>query len=91
VVKYDPSVSPKLVLIGHSMGGLLAKSLAVDSRSKLWDAAFRVPPTEFRAVEETRKIFEDALILKPWPSVGLMIFMGTPQHGSERADGCWVD
>jgi Alpha/beta hydrolase family len=87
VVKYDPSVSPKLVLIGHSMGGLLAKSLAVDSRTQLWDAAFRVPPTEFRAAEEARKIFEDALILKPWPSVGLIIFMGTPQHGSERADG----
>jgi len=27
VVKYDPHVSPKLVLIGHSMGGLLAKSV----------------------------------------------------------------
>src|SRR5260221_3032802 len=43
VVKYDPHVSPNLVLIGHSMGGLLAKSVAVDSNTKLWDTTFRVP------------------------------------------------
>ena len=87
VVKYDPSVSPKLVLIGHSMGGLLAKSVGVDSGSALWDAAFRVPVDSLRAPEASRKTFAEALYLKPWSSVGLIIFLGTPQHGSEAADG----
>jgi hypothetical protein len=87
VVKYDPAVSPKLVLIGHSMGGLLAKSLVVDSGRRLWDTAFRVPPESLRAPEAVRRTFEDAFILKPWPSVGLIVFMGTPQHGSDQADG----
>jgi pimeloyl-ACP methyl ester carboxylesterase len=86
VVKYDPSVSPKLVLIGHSMGGLLAKSLAVDSGMALWNTAFRVPPQLLHTTDADREIFEQAFILKPWPSVGLIIFMGTPQHGSEVAD-----
>jgi pimeloyl-ACP methyl ester carboxylesterase len=87
VVKYDPNVSPKLVLIGHSMGGLLAKSVAVDSGTRLWDTAFRVPADALHADQAVRSTFEDALFLKPWPSVGLIIFMGTPQHGSDRADG----
>ncbi len=87
VVKYDPHVSPKLVLIGHSMGGLLAKSVAVDSGTKLWDTTFSVPVEALHADDAVRRTFEDALLLKPWPSVGLIIFMGTPQHGSDQADG----
>ncbi len=86
-VEYDPASSPKLVMIGHSMGGLLAKSLAVDSGTKLWDTAFRVPVASFRSPAITRESFEAAYLLKPWPSVGLIIFMGTPQRGSEQADG----
>jgi pimeloyl-ACP methyl ester carboxylesterase len=87
VVKYDPSVSPKLVLIGHSMGGLLAKSVAVDSGMRLWNTTFRVPVEALHADAADRRAFEDALLLKPWPSVGMIIFMGTPQHGSDKADG----
>jgi pimeloyl-ACP methyl ester carboxylesterase len=87
VVKYDPDVSPKLVLIGHSMGGLLAKSVAVDSGTTLWDTTFRVPVEALHADDAVHRTFEDALLLEPWPSVGLIIFMGTPQHGSDKADG----
>ncbi len=85
-VKYDPAVSPKLVLIGHSMGGLLAKSLAVDSGTKLWDSVFRVPAESLHADDDVRRTFEETLLLKPSPSVGLIVFMGTPQHGSDEAD-----
>jgi pimeloyl-ACP methyl ester carboxylesterase len=87
VVKYDSNVSPKLVLIGHSMGGLLSKSVAVDSGNRLWDATFRVPVNALHADDAVRRAFEDALLLKPWPSVGMIIFMGTPQRGSDKADG----
>jgi hypothetical protein len=33
-----------MVVIGHSMGGLLAKSLVCDSGNKLWDTVFTVRP-----------------------------------------------
>ena len=87
VVKYDPSVSPRLVLVGHSMGGLLAKSVAVDSGTRLWDTTFRVSVAALHADDAVRRTFEDSLLLKPWSNVGLIIFMGTPQHGSDEADG----
>jgi hypothetical protein len=86
VVKYDPTISPKLVVIGHSMGGLLAKSLAVDSGTQLWDSVFTVPPAALHASDADKQTFENAFLLKPWNSVGLIVFLGTPQHGSAAAD-----
>ncbi len=86
VVKYDPTVSPKIVLIGHSMGGLLAKSTVVDSGMTLWNSAFTVPPAALHVGDGERRTLEDAFILEPWPSVGMVVFLGTPQHGSEAAD-----
>ena len=38
----DPMMD-RMVLIGHSMGGLLSKMMAQDSGLTLWDAAFKRP------------------------------------------------
>ncbi len=86
VVKYDPTVSPKIVLIGHSMGGLLAKSTVVDSGMTLWNSVFTVPPQTLHVSDTDRQTFEGAFLLEPWPSIGLVVFLGTPQHGSDAAD-----
>jgi hypothetical protein len=40
-----------MVVIGHSMGGLLAKSLVCDSGDSLWDAVFTVRPERLAASE----------------------------------------
>lgn len=92
LVDYDPAVHPKLVVIGHSMGGLLAKTLVVDSQREIWDRTFAVPPEELQAGEAVRHRFEEALILQPWPEVGRVIFLGVPHRGSAAADGLlgWV-
>lgn len=91
-VGYDPDVSPKLVVVGHSMGGLLAKTLVVDSGREIWDRTFTVDPERLQASADVRARFEDALILEPWPTVGRVIFLGVPHRGSDAADGLlgWV-
>jgi pimeloyl-ACP methyl ester carboxylesterase len=86
LVEYDPNVSPKLVVIGHSMGGLLARTLVVDSGRSIWDRVFTVDPADVRGDPAARERFERSLILRPWPSIGRVIFLGVPQHGSEAAD-----
>jgi pimeloyl-ACP methyl ester carboxylesterase len=87
----DPEhVSPPMVVIGHSMGGLLAKSLAVESGMSIWNSAFTVAPAQLRASDEIRRAFSECFILKPWPNISRLVFLGVPQHGSEVADLWWA-
>ena len=75
-----------MVLIGHSMGGLLVKSTAVDSGNALWNTIFTVPPERITLPPKERDALEDALFLKPKPYVRRIIFLSTPQHGARLAE-----
>ena len=77
----DPALK-QIVLIGHSQGGLLAKSLTIDSGMKLWNAVAKKPPEELQVSDKTRDLLTSALIVKPVPQVTRVIFIATPQHGS---------
>ncbi|WP_435009895.1 esterase/lipase family protein [Tundrisphaera lichenicola] len=81
----DPSMN-QMVLVGHSMGGLLSKMMVQDSGLKLWEAAFRRPVAELKASPRTRKALDDALIFDPLPFVKRVIFIATPHRGSPIAD-----
>jgi pimeloyl-ACP methyl ester carboxylesterase len=76
----------RMVLIGHSMGGLLSKMMVQKTGLTLWDAAFNRPPMQLKASPETRKILDDSLIFQPLPFVSRVIFIATPHLGSPIAD-----
>jgi pimeloyl-ACP methyl ester carboxylesterase len=86
VAKLDPegkdSALRKMVLIGHSQGGLLVKMQVVDSGDQLWNAASKVPLDELRLSDTTRDLVQRALFLKPSPYVARVIFLCTPHRGS---------
>ena len=81
----DPSMD-RMVLVGHSMGGLLSKMMVQDSGLALWDAAFRRPVKDLKASPETRKILDESLIFDPLPFVKRVVFIATPHRGSPIAD-----
>ena len=81
----DPSMD-RMVLVGHSMGGLLSKMMVQDSGLSLWDAAFQRPVAELKASPETRKILGESLIYTPLPFVKRVVFVATPHRGSPIAD-----
>nr|BAI49935.1 hypothetical protein [uncultured microorganism] len=77
----DPALR-RMVLIGHSQGGLIAKLLVIDSGSRLWDALSRVPLDQLRISAGTRDLLHEALFVTPVPEVRRVIFIATPQRGS---------
>ncbi len=74
-----------MVVVGHSMGGCIARTLITDSGSKLWLEGFGRPPAEVRMDPQSKRILEDALILKPRREIGRVIFLSAPHRGSELA------
>jgi pimeloyl-ACP methyl ester carboxylesterase len=81
----DPSMD-QMVLVGHSMGGLLSKMMVQDTGLTLWDAAIRLPVKDLKASPETRKLIDEALIFEPLPFVKRVVFIATPHRGSPIAD-----
>jgi pimeloyl-ACP methyl ester carboxylesterase len=79
----------KMVVVGHSQGGLLTKLTAVDSGTNFWDMRFSVPFDQLKASPETKAIIERSMFYKPVPSVKRVVFIATPHQGSFLAGG-WI-
>ncbi len=80
----DPGMS-RMVLVGHSMGGLLSRMQSIDPADKLWDAIFRKPPQQLNVSEPVRERLVTALKFKPQAEVKRLVFITTPQRGSNLA------
>jgi pimeloyl-ACP methyl ester carboxylesterase len=77
----------RMVLVGHSMGGVLSKMMAQSSGSALWNATITVPEDRLRAGPKIRKSLDDLLVYQPLPFVRRVVFIATPHRGSPIADG----
>ncbi|MHC4937664.1 MAG: esterase/lipase family protein [Planctomycetota bacterium] len=75
------------VIIGHSLGGLLAKTLAVKSGDEIYNAVFRVPKAEVDFSGELGESMRNTLFLEPDPKLGRLIFLATPHRGTAWAEG----
>jgi pimeloyl-ACP methyl ester carboxylesterase len=75
------------VAIGHSMGGLLIKSLAQDSGVELWNRVFQQPPARVTVDTPEGGFLKNALVYKPLPEIRRLVFMAVPHRGSDLADG----
>lgn len=75
----------KLVVVGHSMGGMIARELITDSGMKIWNAYFNMPPEKLPVAAETRQIIKDALIFNHRPEIDRVIFVSASHRGSDVA------
>ena len=80
----DPALGD-MVLIGHSMGGLVAKLQVVDSGTDLWRAASRVRFDQVRASPRECRELSETAFFHPSPDVTRVVFIGTPHGGSLEA------
>ena len=88
---YDPDgrdpAFDQMVLLGHSMGGLLSRMMAVSSGDQFWRLYSDRPFDEIlgpRAVlDELRRYF----FFEPLPFVSRVVFLATPHRGSDMSRG----
>jgi len=86
----DPAMR-RMVLIGHSQGGLLARLMVTDSGTRFWNNVSKVPLSELKVTPEQHELLEGTFFFKPLPFVSRVIFIATPHRGSFRATGFVLD
>jgi pimeloyl-ACP methyl ester carboxylesterase len=76
----------QMVLIGHSMGGLLSRTVVQDSGTKYWDYFFKEPFETINLDSETKQLIGHVMFFEHLPYVKRVIFIATPHQGSPMAD-----
>ena len=76
-----------IVVIGHSMGGMIARTLITDSGMHLWNAYFATPPAQTPLSAEARQLMTGALIFRHRPEISRVIFASASLRGSDLATG----
>ncbi len=74
-----------MVVIGHSMGGCIARLLITDTGDKVWMRIFKKAPEKTLLLPESKQLLTEALIFRHRPEVGRVIFISSPLRGSDIA------
>lgn len=72
----------QMVLVGHSMGGLIAKLQVTHSQNSIWRRLSKAPLDEIVADETTRVRLSAACFFEPAPHVRRVVFIASPHCGS---------
>ncbi len=84
--KGSPENLEKMVILSHSMGGLLTRTAVSDPGNKLYNAHFKTPFAELELKPETRGLIREGLLYKPYTDPKRIVFMAVPQQGSPMAN-----
>ncbi len=77
---------PGITLVGHSMGGLLSKTLTQSSGDENWSLVFSVPHEQLKLQEKEKTVIREMFYFEPNPHVEKIIFISTPHRGSSLAE-----
>lgn len=73
----------QMVLLGHSMGGLLCRSMSVASGDRFWQLHSDRPFQEILGPPDVLNELRQFLFFEPMPSVARVVFLATPHRGSD--------
>ena len=77
----------QMVLVGHSMGGLVSRMQTLDSGNEFWNVISDKPFEMLEAPEEEKRELAKLVFFHPNPSVKRVVTIATPHHGSNFANG----
>ncbi len=88
---FDPAgTNPRfnaMVVVGHSMGGLLTKTLVEDSGQDLWANFSKTPFESLSLPPEDKDAVSRSFFFTRRPYVSRVVFISVPHRGSELALG----
>ena len=86
----DPNMSApvldQMVLVGHSMGGLVSRLQTLESGEEFWRILSDEPFEKVKGEEEERQRLAAALFFHPNNAIKRVITIGTPHRGSDYAN-----
>ncbi len=88
IAKTFPNRKP-IVLVGHSMGGMICRLMVTDAGDTIWRDLFGKSPAETQMSGPTRDLLQPALVFNHRPEVKRVIFISTPHRGSGLATD-WI-
>ena len=80
------AASKRMVVLGHSMGGVISHTLVSSSGDRVWKSVFRVPPNQLKGDPLAIHELERILNFQRNPRVTRVIFMAALHRGSPMAD-----
>ena len=81
--EYRAAALDRMVLVGHSMGGLVSKLQTLESGDDFWRIVSDKPFGDLRADSQVRDEIARVVYFRPNPSVRRVITIATPHRGSE--------
>jgi pimeloyl-ACP methyl ester carboxylesterase len=88
-VKRDYPGHKNMVIIGHSMGGLLSRLMVTDVGDKLWIKAFGNAPSKTMFSGHSRQVLLDSLVFSDRKEIDRALFYSAPHRGSMLASN-WI-
>jgi pimeloyl-ACP methyl ester carboxylesterase len=73
----------RMVLVGHSMGGLVSRMQTIESGDDFWRIVSDQPPDQLKGSDDARQRLVSTLYFKPNQSIQRVVTIGTPHRGSE--------
>ncbi|MFT5299288.1 MAG: hypothetical protein ACI87E_000310 [Mariniblastus sp.] len=88
----DSQSLDQMVLVGHSMGGLIAKMQVIESEDRFWDLISDHPIESLKGDRKTIAHLRDTFYFQPNPSIERVITLATPFQGTQFANQAtqWV-
>lgn len=82
-----PMAMSNMVLVGHSMGGLIARMVTQDSGDRYWQAVSKTPFQQVKGDQDSINEIERVYFFQHIPTVSRVITLGSPFRGSDYANG----
>ena len=76
----------EMVVVGHSMGGLISQMLTINSGGKLWSSVSRKSVDDLKASDEVKSEIRRVFFFESNPSVDRIVTIASPYNGSSLSN-----